>query len=61
MSPELRVGIETADDAVVYQLTDEIALIGTQSATCSRCYIATVSRRRPRSAGSSRPAATTSG
>ena len=29
MPPELLVGIETADDAAVYQLTDEIALIAT--------------------------------
>ena len=29
MPPQLLVGIETADDAAVYQLTDEIALIAT--------------------------------
>ena len=29
MPPELLVGIETADDAAVYQLTDDIALIAT--------------------------------
>eukprot|EP01036_Dinobryon_divergens_P039430 gene39431-51975_t len=29
MPPELLVGIETSDDAAVYQLTDEIALIAT--------------------------------
>jgi selenide,water dikinase len=29
LPPELLVGIETADDAAVYQLTDEIALIAT--------------------------------
>jgi selenide,water dikinase len=29
MPPELLVGIETADDAAVYQLTDELALVAT--------------------------------